>query len=200
MVVVTDVRPHDLLRIRCLPAESPDWAVEALRIAPWVVVRRDVCPAERVPVGVRGTTRAQRYATVIDAADVDTVVAPSELRGPGLPDVPAARALPGVADVLDAAGVEWGPTGSAGFTLASGVTVVTAESDLDVVVRLPRLSALNTLGNWWSRFEELPARVDCQLDLPVGGVALADVLGTADRVLLRTTHGPALVSRAELAP
>jgi phosphoribosyl-dephospho-CoA transferase len=198
MAVVIDVRPHDLLRIRCLPAESPDWAVEALRIAPWVVVRRDVC-AGRVPVGVRGTTRAQRFATAIDAADIDTVLAPSALRGPGLPDVPAAQALPGVADVLDAAGVDWGPTGSAGFTLASGVSVLTRDSDLDVVIRLSTLPASTTLTHWHSRFATLPARVDCQLDLPSGGVALGDVVGDGDRVLLRTARGPVLVTRAELS-
>jgi phosphoribosyl-dephospho-CoA transferase len=205
MAVLTDVRPHDLLRIRLsreLIADAPPWVSGALRAAPWVVVRRDTCPAGRVPVGIRGAVRAQRHAASVDAADIADVLAPDMLRDhtAGLPDVPAAAALAGVGPILDAAGVTWGPTGSTGFTLASGVMAMTAESDLDVVVRLTRLPALNTLVDWHSRLGRLPARVDCQLDLPHGGVALCDVIGTSDRVLLRTDVGPRLVTRAELEP
>lgn len=203
MAVLTEVRPHDLLRIavtRDLIADAPSWVTAALQIAPWVVVRRDVCSAGWIPVGVRGAVRAQRHATTIDVADVEAVVTPHMLRtsASGLPDLPATAALPGVAAVLDAAGVTWGPTGSTGFTAATGVTVMTADSDLDVVVRVERLPVRNTLADWHSRFRQLPARVDCQLDLPTGGVALGDVVGDGDRALLRTASGPRLVTRAEL--
>ncbi|WP_319452258.1 MULTISPECIES: malonate decarboxylase holo-ACP synthase [unclassified Mycobacterium] len=203
MEVLTDVRPHDLLRIS--PSESlihggPGWLEQALQRAPWVVVRRDATRPGFVPVGVRGTSRGERHPGLIRADDVVETLAPAELltRIGQLPDVPAAAALHCAVDVLNPTGVEWGPGGSTGFSLASGVSVVTADSDLDLVIRLQRLPQAAELGCWYDGLSRLPARVDCQLDLPLGGVALAELLGPSERVLLRTATGPRLVDRSQL--
>jgi phosphoribosyl-dephospho-CoA transferase len=65
---------------------------------------------------------------------------------------------------------------------------------MDEVPRLVMLAELR------EAFRELPARVDCQLDLPIGGVALDELLGPADRVLVRTADGPLLMRVGQLTP
>ena len=199
---MTRPRPHDLLRIASkttLNPAGPCWVEPALRRAPWVVVRRGVCHPGFVPVGVRGASRGERHPGTIRTHEITEALAPADLlsRIDQLPDVPAAAALRCAVDVFNSAGLEWGPGGSTGFTLASGVTVVTPESDLDLVVRVGKLPSQGDLGSWCDRLCRLPARVDCQLDLPLGGVALAEVVGPSERVLLRTASGARLVTRDE---
>ena len=193
-------RPHDLLRVAPVEALSrggPPWVGPALRGNPWVVVRRDRCAPGHVAVGIRGSGRSQRHPTVVDLDTIVECLSPADLldHGDQLPDVPAARALRAAAGILEPSGVCWGPGGSTGFTLATGVPVVTADSDLDIVIRVDRLPSPDVLLLWHNAFRALPARVDCQLDLPAGGVALAELVGEARRVLLRTADGPALVER-----
>jgi phosphoribosyl-dephospho-CoA transferase len=72
-------RPHDLLRLSragVLEPDAPPWANSALSVTPWVVVRRAAAPIGRIAVGVRGTSRSERYATVVNPDDVCEVVAP----------------------------------------------------------------------------------------------------------------------------
>lgn len=202
MADLTNPRPHDLLRARPggLGGGGPAWVSPALDRAPWVVVRRDQRHPGFVPVGVRGTSRGERHPAVIAADAIVECLSPAELlaRINRLPDVPAAAALWCARAVLDPTGVEWGPGGSTGFTLASGVTVVTPDSDLDLVIRVERLPSPGELVRWDAELNRLPARVDCQLDLPSGGVALAELVGPSERVLLRTACSPRLVTRDQL--
>jgi phosphoribosyl-dephospho-CoA transferase len=197
-------RPHDLLRIASaaqLCREGPAWLRPALRQAPWVVVRRDRCAPGYVPVGVRGRSRAQRHATVIEAGTVSEVLSPPDLVDRVdrlLPDLPLTDALRQAAALLAPTGLRWGPGGSVGFTLATGVSAVTASSDLDLVLTVDDVPTLTMLVDLREAFRELPARVDCQLDLPIGGVALDELLDTADRVLVRTADGPSLMRVGQL--
>jgi len=201
---MTGHRPHDLLRIADvarLSGDAPSWVAAALAVTPWVVVRRGRAASGRVAVGIRGTGRARRYGTEMHTSCVVESLSPPDLlsRAATLPDVPAAAALRGAADVLGPAGLPSGPTGSTGFTLATGHIAVTAASDLDLVVRVASLPPLDVLTDWHRAFERLPARVDCQIDLPAGALALAEVV-KADRVLLKTRDGPVLVESHRLWP
>jgi phosphoribosyl-dephospho-CoA transferase len=49
--------------------------------------------------------------------------------------VPALVALAAAAPWLDALGLPWGPVGGIGFELATGIPVLTAASDVDLLVR-----------------------------------------------------------------
>ena len=42
----------------------------------------------------------------------------------------------------------------------------------------------------------LPVRVDCQVETPLGAIALAELVSASDDVLVRTPDGPRLVERA----
>lgn len=185
-------RPHDLLRLRRAepPVDAPAWVPDALRVTPWVVVRRAVADDGLVGVGVRGRERWQRYAWTapVDAV-VETVTPEMLAHATPTRDLPVFRALRSVRPILD--GVCWGPTGSVGFELATRTRAATATSDLDIVVRQP-------IPNLYELLTTLDVRVDCQVETQWGAVALAELASGADDVLVRTPTGPILHPRTAL--
>jgi hypothetical protein len=108
--------------------------------------------------------------------------------------LPVARALRAAAALLGEAGLPWGPTGSVGFELASGVRTVTPSSDLDLLVRPTRLQARATLERLHVALQRLPAGVDCQIETDDGAIALGELLSGASELLVRTPTGPRLIS------
>ena len=132
----------------------------------------------------------------IPDATVTEVLSPEALavRTPAhmKPVLPAARALRAAAPLLDEAGLPWGPTGSVGFELASGLRTVSPTSDLDLLLRSTRLPARATLMRLHVELRRLPARVDCQVETDDGAIALGELLSGAPDVLVRTPTGPRL--------
>jgi phosphoribosyl-dephospho-CoA transferase len=201
-------RAHDLLRIRrgawiALSSDEPDWVRDALARAPWVVVRRTRAAAGFVAVGVRGCARSQRFGTWLNTEDIESSSGPEDLRD--IEPLRERRALPAfiaLAALRETASplreYVWGPTGSAGFELATSVPALTASSDLDILIRLPQRvsraaidSLAQTLAQTASR---TGTRVDAQLETPSGGVALAELAAHKPRVLARASSGAQLVA------
>ncbi|RAR49478.1 phosphoribosyl-dephospho-CoA transferase [Paraburkholderia unamae] len=193
-------RAHDLLRVaRLAPsADEPAWVRNALARAPWVVVRRARAAAAFVAVGVRGGTRAERHATWLNIEDIEISMSPEALLDVATPDT--RRALPAfvaLAALREAASplhdYVWGPTGSAGFELASGAATLTASSDLDILIRLPQRierAAIDTLAHVLAEAAgRAGTRIDAQLETPAGGVALAELAAHKPRVLARASSG-----------
>jgi len=203
---VNHYRVHDLLQVAGgtveLPADAPSWVAESLRRTPWVVLRRADTPPGYIPVGVRGATRADRYALTIPHSVVRHRVTPEQLGHSRIrhrAGVPALAALTEVRSRLSGMPFRWGPTGAVGFELASGSPCVTGSSDLDIAVfvdspALPTLAALGaTLGG-------LPVPVDCSVELPCGAVALTELLSDTQQLLLKSADGPRLIFRRDLPP
>jgi len=201
------IRPHDLLWIATPQdirpiSDVPAWASpEWLSVAPVVVRREAVAEHGLVPVGIRGRTRGERFAAFVARERIVRRVTPEALaRGRGwrahvaLANLPCIRALDRLAPELDRLALTWGVAGSVGFALASGVSTLREDSDLDLLVRaerpLPREEARALL----SLLRAAPARIDMQVDNGHGGFALAEWAGRADRVLLKTGRGPVLVA------
>jgi len=198
---------HALLRIEgpgVLAAMEPhaEWLAEALRRAPWVVVRRVPHEEQLIPVGVRGAHRAERCAAWLPAPAVREVRTPLELaaarawRGRALRAcVPALAALESVATAMRSLGLEsaWGPTGSVGFELASGAPTATAASDLDLVLQAPLPVPRELAGALYERLAHLPVRADLLLETPAGALALAEYVAGRAPFGLRTLAGPSLV-------
>ena len=195
-------RPHDLLRLADVPGlqahhtDAPDWVWRSLLETPWAVVRRRRGAPGRVPLGVRGRARHERHAIDVHVDAVAERIRPEDLRGRLTdlpPDKPAARTAVALTEWLkrlDEAGVSWGPAGSVGFQLATGRSVVTAQSDLDLVVRLGSLAAVRAIPPMPS----VPGRVDCLVELPEGAVAWAELAAGSPVIMLRTADGPCLVA------
>jgi phosphoribosyl-dephospho-CoA transferase len=206
---------HALLRI-CAPHAlswedaaldevPPDWTTDALRRLPFVVVRRNSRrPGGWLPVGIRGSLRSQRAAAWLPVSAVRTCVTPRMLaaqRSWRQSDSehslhsPAVAVLDQVEAIVTAHGFAgaWGPGGSVGAELASGVVCTHAGSDLDLLLYADAVLDKTAAGALHAQLSALPVRVDTLLEMPLGGVALADLAGDADRVLLRTAHGPRLM-------
>ena len=197
------MRPHDMLRLASgaeLRHEGsvPAWMHVSLARAPWVVVRRARAPADLIPIGVRGSTRAERFAALLAPDAVAARVTPEDLVAervwhhmPRVRRVESLRVLEAVDELFSSLGLVWGPTGSVGFELATGVAAVGTASDLDVVVRAPEPWPSESTREIADHLSRLPTRVDAQLDTPVGAVMLAEY-ARGGRVLLRTPDGPRL--------
>ena len=190
-------QPHDLLwgmTPSALPADAPAWAAQVLAAGQPVVVRRALCAAGWVAVGVRGQGRAQRLGAEMRLADIRRQLSPEALRWQGASHWPALQALASVAPVLDAFGLEWGPTGGVGYQLATGVDVLHAASDLDLVIRTAKPLARAKARELLDILDCGPCRIDVQLETPAGAVALREWAGNALRVLLKNAHEVCLVS------
>jgi len=199
---VVSPRPHDLLRLsrpHVLPSDAPPWVSSVLGAAPWVVVRRAPAPTGLIAVGVRGAIRSERYATEVALDDVCEVVAPEDVaHTPTQRELAVMSTLRTVRPHLDDTGLRWGPTGSVGFELATGIPTATTESDLDLLVRVPHGSAevLRCLAALHREFGSRAVRVDCQVETSAGAVAMAELVGGPSDVMVRTAEGPRLVPRA----
>jgi phosphoribosyl-dephospho-CoA transferase len=167
-----------------------------------VVVRREaVSEQDVVPVGLRGRARSERFAAHVARERVRLSVTPEALAEgrtwqtkAALAPLPCVHALSRIAPELDRLRLTWGITGGVGFALASGVSTLRQYSDLDLQLRaskpLPRDEARSLLA----LLQASPARIDMQVDTGLGGFALAEWAGNADRVLLKTGRGPLLVT------
>ena len=203
-------QPHDLLRPEALSqlvddSPRPPWLDAALVRAPWVVVRRRAVRDGFIPVGIRGATRDQRHASWLPASCVACRVTPEELAErrdwrchPRTDSVPALRALEPVADILDSAGLAWGPAGSVGFELATGVPTATPTSDLDLVIRLQLPLCDHRARAALTSLARFPVKVDVLIETGAGAVSLAEVLGSSPSLVLRRTDGPRLIERSAL--
>jgi phosphoribosyl-dephospho-CoA transferase len=142
---------HSLLRIRSFAvlewdAPPPAWSVEFLRRAPFVVVRRATHRPLSYSVGVRGASRSQRVAAWLPKHAIEECISPQMLararawrRSSDWSITQAIASLEAVDAIFGASGLAgvWGPTGSAGFELASCTPTTHAESDLDLTMDAP---------------------------------------------------------------
>jgi phosphoribosyl-dephospho-CoA transferase len=200
----TRYQPHDVLRLRRLPVfdSEPAWVREAFAHAPFAVVRRAQSAPGLVAVGIRGASRAQRFGTWVEDADVEFAVRPETLAAcepaPGrewLPAFAVLAALRRAPCVL--APYVWGPAGSVGFELASGIPTVTGSSDLDLLIRAPKrldhAASLALHDALLAHAQRAGVRVDAQVETPAGGVALAELATGKPRVMVRSNKGVSLM-------
>ena len=119
------MRPHDMLRLTSgdgLRHEEsvPAWVPTSLSRAPWVVVRRARGPGGLIPVGVRGSTRAQRFAALLAPDAVAARVTPEDLIAervwhhmPRARRMGPIRVLDAVDELFSSLGLVWGQIGRA---------------------------------------------------------------------------------------
>ena len=197
------VLPHDLLwglPAAALPIDAPAWVFEAVGLGHPVVVRRARVAAGLVAVGVRGRSRDQRYATHMALDDVQRRVRPEELIAI-TPDAdwPSLRNLQQIRTVMNALGLPWGVAGGAGFELASGVPVLHAGSDLDLILRAPDFLDRRHAADLLEQLASAACRIDLQVQTPFGAVALREWAGSSRQVLLKADDGARLVNNPWLA-
>lgn len=198
------MRPHDLLRI--VNSESfklagplPEWARFALRNTTFVVVRRALRSSEQIPVGLRGRNREERLAGFVMENSVLETISPEDItsislrnHGQRVNQFKALAAVFEVAELLRPLGLVWGPTGSVGFELATGVPVVHSGSDLDLVIRAPDKLSLQFTSEIDKLLKQVSVQIDAQLETPHGAVSLQEYAAGCKPVLMKADGGPFL--------
>jgi phosphoribosyl-dephospho-CoA transferase len=202
---------HDLLQIselsdliyvgwELLPHSTRLWVERSLQEAPFVVVRRANLFDGRIPVGVRGSLRKQRFAAYLAPESIRNRITPEQLtpaRGwlanARAEEIPALKVLARLKEELPDFLLTYGPIGSIGFELASGLPIATSTSDLDLLIRATERMSMQLAQELVTIFSGSPCRVDAQLETPRGGVALTEYASGQRPLLLRQDDGPGLV-------
>jgi len=190
--------PHHLLwGMTCahLPADAPDWVRRVLANKWPVVVRRAPYQTGHIPIGIRGHTRSERWAGWLPAGAVTRAIAPEALCDlTPQRDLPVWQALKHLHPVLNATGLIWGITGAAGFELATGIPMLHANSDLDLLLRTPEPFSRGEARALFAECKRAPCRIDLQLQTPNGGLALAEWASQTARVLVKGITAPRLLT------
>jgi phosphoribosyl-dephospho-CoA transferase len=200
------IQPHDLLwitgaEVLLSDVALPDWVRVEMTRASLVVVRRAPIVGDLIPVGIRGRLRSERCAASVPFGCVRERVIPEDLvaqrrwcGNPRTSAVPAMRVLEKIAREWPFPEQAWGPTGSVGFELATGVHSATSESDLDLVVRAHERLSRKDAEILLKTVSHQDAAVDIQVETPVGSVSLREyVAPSSKQILLKTCNGPKLV-------
>ena len=203
----TAPRPHDLLWITGLDGLAtdqslPSWATaEWLAAAPVVIRRETVTDSAWLPVGLRGKTRSERFKALLSVDAIKHCVQPEFLAQTEAWNIhsqfsafPAVKALASMASSLTNTGLHWGPTGSVGFALATGLPVLRDESDLDIVLHAPSPISPEKMSLLQDVLDSQLCRIDMQIDTGHGGFAFAEWAAGRKTVLLKTGNGPVLTA------
>lgn len=207
MVTLDEVRacrPHDLLWLRggavVGDAPPPVWALhDKLAGSPVVVRRAMMRPVGLVPVGLRGLARHERWAAWAPVSQIVCRRSPEDVLAawlagpPSRVDLPCLCVLDALATALRGFPLRWGVAGGAAFMLASGLDVLHAGSDLDLLVRAPLPGDASALRDLAVLTQRRDTRVDVQVEAPAGGFAMLEWLRTGGPVLMKTAQGPVLV-------
>jgi phosphoribosyl-dephospho-CoA transferase len=195
------VHPHDLLLISgaaALNAECalPQWVEDALAVRPVVVVRRALGSGDGIPVGVRGSSRAERFAALVSPGAVRQRVAPEELAQAMGWRKNLRSEFAAIRESLELIATRWrslawGPAGSVGFELATGARVTTCESDLDLVIRAPQRMTKKDAEALLRSAAGLAVRADVRIETPFGSIALQEYASPpGSQILMKTCAGP----------
>jgi phosphoribosyl-dephospho-CoA transferase len=193
------IRVHDLILLRSstiFPAclAQPSWVNTALGKAPWVTVRRAAARTGEVAVGVRGNDRHQRWGGFVDRSEILEIATVDQLRPCTLDSsrrsLPALRALECIQHQLRSIQLNWGPTGSVGFELATGRPSTRWESDLDLVIYAPERLERERAREIAAKTTKQPAKIDMRVETPCCGFSLEEYVNArSSPILLRMAAG-----------
>jgi phosphoribosyl-dephospho-CoA transferase len=183
----------------------PDWAKDAVLRAPYVVVRRAGSYSGLVPVGLRGEQRGQRMSYWLPENLIEEVITPYALTDKdnwkavypaAVPETVNTLGL--ISSILHQTGYQWGPTGSTGFELATGLPTIKESSDLDLVIEVPGILNVETAKILLDRMEDISTvRLDIQISTVKGGFSLKEYTNSPT-VLVKTSLGPLLMDHTTL--
>jgi phosphoribosyl-dephospho-CoA transferase len=166
---------------------------------PWVVVRRGRISDGLIPVGARGPQRHERCAGFTRLSEVLETRRPDQLRLLLAADsrraLQAFQTLSYLESRLVGLDMSWGPGGSVGYELASGIPAASADSDLDFILFAPRKLEITEAQDLWRMISSAPGKVDALVETPFCGFSLEEFATSSPRkLLLRTSDGRILGS------
>jgi phosphoribosyl-dephospho-CoA transferase len=202
--MVSTLHVHDLILLRtesAMISTQSDPACPYLNPnqRPWVVVRRGRISDGLIPVGVRGPQRHERCAGFTRLSEVLETRRPDQLRLLLAEDsrraLRAFRTLSYLESRLVGLDMSWGPGGSVGYELASGIPAVRDDSDLDFILFAPKKLDITEAQDLWRMISSAPGKVDALVETPFCGFSLQEFVTISPRkMLLRTNDGRILGS------
>ena len=199
------ISPHDLIKVSDLSQlqwnGDNEWATASIMRTPFVVVRRAEQTSDFIPVGIRGEQRNQRQAALLHRNGIEEIITPYMLAkqkswhslDTQRRELPVLRSIDKVAAILDK--WQWGPTGSAGFEIATGYPALKETSDLDIAVYAPQPIDNSEAEEVLQELDRLPIRTDIQIETGSGAFLLREWINRrTDKIILRTQKGPKLVN------
>jgi phosphoribosyl-dephospho-CoA transferase len=202
--MVSTLHVHELILLRSESAVIPNEGESACPYlnsnrCRWVVVRRGRISDRLIPVGVRGTQRHERCAGFTRLSEVLETRRPDQLRLLFAEDsrrtLQAFRTLSYLESHLAGLDMSWGPGGSVGYELASGIPAVRSGSDLDFILFAPKKLEITEAQDLWRMISSAPGKVDALVETPCCGFSLEEFVTTSHRkILLRTNNGRILGS------
>jgi phosphoribosyl-dephospho-CoA transferase len=198
---IATTQVHDLLQLdpdSLQPAciDPPNWVIRSLASCPWVVVRRAQAPNGQIAVGVRGSSRSERWGCFVSADLVCGIVSPAELLAVARSSAHRRRTLPfkalqRIIERWSDLSFPWGPTGSVGFELATGRQVTTEASDLDVAIFAADRFSVEQARSIWELVIGLETKVDVRVETPRCGFLLHEYAhSSTSQILRRYPDGP----------
>ncbi|KAF1297812.1 malonate decarboxylase holo-[acyl-carrier-protein] synthase [Enterococcus sp. JM4C] len=187
---------HDIVQFQkteALQVDWPDWFCETDPL--YATVRRGTATQNKLPVGLRGKERSQRFAFELPQEAVTAVIHPWQLtekesfRKTEIAQYPVYLAFQQAKKILK--GSKWGVGGSLGFELATGFPTVKETSDFDLLIYTKELAdlPLTVIQQNLEYFHQ----VDTQIITEKGGFALKEYLRNhGKKLLLKTITGPVL--------
>ncbi len=199
------ISPHDLIKVSDLSQlqwnGDNEWVTASIRRTPFVVVRRAEQTGDFIPVGIRGEQRNQRQAALLHRNGIAEIITPYMLAKQKSwnsletqrQELPVLRAIDKAAAIMG--NWQWGPTGSAGFEIATGYPALKETSDLDIVVLAPQPIDISEAEEVLHELDRLPIRTDIQIETGIGAFLLREWINRrTDKIILRTQIGPKLIN------
>ena len=194
-----EMKVHDIVRFHTIEhlvhfTEIPAWIAHAKSAQNYAVVRR-IPITEKVPIGLRGNSRKERHACFINREAILEIIRPTDL----VAKISSGRAehymstLNDVKRIIAKHRLLWGPTGSIGFELATGIKVTNPYSDYDIAIYIEEID-IAVLKKLFISLNSLETKLDVQIELKnVGSFILLDFIKNySSGFLIRTIHGPQL--------
>lgn len=200
-----ELRVNDLLKINTVDdligdSKNIPWVQDSIKLAPYVVIRRAPIIKNKIPVGIRGNDRSKRVAAEVLCENIIKIITPEELsqkklwrENKHIRGTKMFQVLEEVDKILGSYNIAWGPTGSAGFELSTGIETITDTSDLDIIARAPEILPMDIAKNIVKELSELPIKTDVQIEVPNGSISLEEYARYNKSLMLRTINGPRLV-------
>ena len=196
------LKVYDILEVKStlktyFDKELPTWATEFVEKVPYVVVKRGEEKTGMVPIGIRGTTRQQRFGCYMRQDNILQIYKPYEL----IECESNCSIWNEVAQLLAiifetySDRIAYGPTGSVGFELASGYEATTNSSDLDLFIQPIQPLEIEVSKKILEQLLEINAKMDVTLETPIGYVALEEYCNGQAPYLVKTNKGELLVEK-----
>ncbi|MDY4065875.1 MAG: malonate decarboxylase holo-ACP synthase [Ligilactobacillus agilis] len=173
----------------------PAWVEKIVNKKAVAVIRRGESE-NKIPVGIRGKTKAQKFGTFIRSQNVKCLLKSTDVLQMEFPKNTNTRywqILAQVREYLGKHGLNWEISGSAAYELVTQIPTVTTNSDIDLIAlkqeKLSRVAATSLLRD----LNSFGIHADVQIIRGTAGFSLEEYVQNRGRkILIKSNHGPYL--------